>query len=304
MSSPHPKSPNESKRPRGSIYVITDKQIRQMGARYLSDVIDTVPGWYLFEDDSGVALIFANGKTGENSYILFMVNSLVVNNPNDGGEWIYQSLDLDNVKQIEFVTGPGSSLYGSNAVAGIINIITKEGEDVDGLQLTGRGGSYDTYETNALFGKTIEGLEVAAYVDYLNTGGFRGHVDRDQQSVYDELYNTHSSLAPGNMKGDAHQWDGQLTMKYKGFKFDGKYLGRKRDLPFGHFPKLDNRSWVDNRQYYLNLSYDNRIMEGLDFTAKMYRNQYLYSGTSQITSKGGPILTPTGPAIAPHDLFF
>ena len=269
------KIPQRIEKAPGSIYVVTDKQIRQMGARYLSDLIDTVPGWYLWETSYGEALIFADGGTGENSYILFMVNSLIVNNPTNGSGGFYQFLDLDNVKRIEFVTGPGSSLYGSNAVSGIINIITKEGEDVDGLQLTGRGGSYDTYETNVLFGKTIEGLEVAAYVDYLNTGGFRGHVDRDQQSVRDELYNTHSSLAPGNMKGDAHQWDGQLTMKYKGFKFDGKYLGRKRDLPFGFLPKLDNRSWIDYRQYYLNLSYDNRIMEGLDFTAKMYRNQSL-----------------------------
>ena len=65
---------------------------------------------------------------------------------------------------------------------------TKEGDDVDGLQLTARGGSFDTFEGSALFGKNINGLEVAAYVDYRTTDGFQGHVDRDRQSVLDERF--------------------------------------------------------------------------------------------------------------------
>ena len=282
----------------GSIYVVTDQQIRQMGARYLSDVIETVPGWSLWQYYYFGDVALARGVAGDGAnQILFMVNSQNVNNPRDGSGMWYQYMTLDNVKRIEFVTGAGSSLYGSGAMAGIVNVITKNGDDVDGLQITGRGGSYNTWEGNALFGKTIEGLEVAAYTDYLNTDGFQGHVDRDQQSVLDQKYGTHASLAPGNMKGDANQWDTQLTMKYKGFKFDGKYLGRNYDQPFGFRPILDNMSNLDFHQYYLNLSYDAKVMEGFDLLAKVYRSQYAEDGKWQGYPKGSLAGTPTGPTI-------
>ena len=286
--------------------MVTDKQIRQMGARYLKDVMETVPGWYLwqtFYGGGGAGMLARGALSPSSNQILIMVNSHVVNGPYMGGGGAYQYLDLDNVKRIEFVTGSGSALYGSGAMAGIVNIITKDGEDVDGLQLTGRGGSYNTWETNALFGKTIEGLEVAAYVDYLNTDGFRGHVDQDQQSELDQRWGTHASLAPGNMKGQADQWDAQLTMKYKGLKFDGKYIGRKHDFYFGVRPILDNMSKMDYQQYYLNLSYDATVMEGLDLLVKAFRNQYSSNSTWQVFPKDSLIGTPTGPTILSDNKF-
>ena len=288
----------------GSIYVVTDKQIYQMGARYLSDVIETVPGWFLGSWYYFGDIAYARGVSGAGSnQILFMVNSQNVDDPRNGSGLLYQYLTLDNVKRIEFVTGPGSSLYGSGAMAGVINVITKDGEDVDGLQVTGRGGSYHTWEGNALFGKSIEGLEVAAYADYLNTDGFQGQVEQDQQSVLDQRWGTHASLAPGNMKGDAHQGDSQLTIKYNDFKFDGKYLGRKWDQPFGIRPILDNMSEMDFHQYYLNLSYDKTLMEGLDLVAKVYRSQYVEDYTWQYYPKGSFIGTPTGPTILSDNMY-
>ena len=290
------KIPQRIEKAPGTIYVVTDRQIRQMGATYLIDVVETVPGWYVWKRWNGDAYVFARGITGaESNEVLFMVNSHPVNNVLNGGAiQLYSYLDLDNVKRIEFVSGPVSSLYGSGAGAGVINIITKEGEDVDGLQLTGRGGSYNTWEGNALFGKTIKDLEVAAYVDYRTTNGFRGYVERDQQSIYDEIYNTHGSIAPGNMKGDAYQWDAQLTLKYKGLKFDGKYIDRQRDWPFGMTPRLDKMSNGQEQGHYLNLSYDVTVTEGLDLMAKLYRNQDSYENNLQTFGKGTMIVTPFG----------
>ena len=288
----------------GSIYVVTDRQIREMGARYLKDVIDIVPGWFTIQWAWGEPYIFARGSSGnESDFILIMVNSQEVNNPSNGQAQVYAFVDLDNVKRIEFVTGPGSALYGSGAMGGIINIITKDGKDFDGLQLTGRGGSYNTFEGNALFGKTIEGLEIAAYGDYLNTDGFHGKVDQDYQSYLDKLWGTHASLAPGYTKGAANQLDGQLTVKYHDFKFDGKYLKRDRDLPFGWYATLDNMSKYDYWQYYLNLSYEKTIMEGLDLTAKVFRNQYSPNWKTQRASKGAFVRTPTGPVILSEDKY-
>ena len=87
-----------------------------------------------------------------------MINSLPQNDVYFGGG-SFGSMSLDNVQRIEFIRGPGSALYGTNAFSGVINIITKEAEDVDGLELTARGGSYDTQQYNILFGKDLNGLK-------------------------------------------------------------------------------------------------------------------------------------------------
>jgi outer membrane receptor protein involved in Fe transport len=293
------KIPQRIEKAPGTVYVVTDKQIRQMGARYLREVVETVPGWYVWQMWRGDVFYARNKAGGFSSEILFMMNSHQVNELFIGSATeTYANLDLDNVKRIEFVTGPGSSLYGSGAMAGIINIITKEGDDVDGLQVTGRGGSFNTWEGNALFGKTIHGLEVAAYADYRTTDGFQGHVDQDFQSVMDQRYGTHASLAPGNMKGDAYQWDAQLTLKYEGFKFDGKYIDKKRDWAFGWWtPTLDNISNQHNKDYYLNLSYDATPTEGLDLMVKAYRNQHSLDQVSQVFPEGSFMMTPSGPML-------
>ena len=157
-----------------------------------------------------------------------------------------------------------------------------------------------------LFGKTVKGLEVAAYLNYRNTEGFRGHVDQDQQGVLDERYGTHASLAPGNMKGDLYQWDAQLTLKYEGFKFDGKYIDKKRDYPFGWRPILDNMSNFYDKDYYLNLSYDVTPTEGLDLMVQAYRNQQKTGERTQMFPKGSLMMTPPpiGPMITSENRFY
>jgi outer membrane cobalamin receptor len=300
------KIPQRIEKAPGTIHVITEKQIRQMGARYLSEVVQTVPGWFVEQWFYGQTMFFVRGAAGTlSSRILFMMNSHQVNNVSLGtGIFSYANLDLENVKRIEFVNGPGSALYGSGAESGIINIITKEGEDIDGLQVMARGGSFDSWDGSALFGKNINGLEVAAYANYRSTEGYQGFVDQDQQSVLDQQYGTHASLAPGNMKGDLYQWDAQLTMKWKGFKFDGKYIDKKRDDPFGFRPILDNTSNFTDKDYYLNLSYDVTPTEGLDLMVKAYRNQQKTGEHAQMFPKGSIMMTPRGPMITQENRYY
>ncbi|RLD98090.1 MAG: TonB-dependent receptor, partial [Bacteroidetes bacterium] len=70
-----------------------------------------------------------------------MVNSHPLNENFTGGATsTHDIMMLDNVKRIEFIRGPGSALYGANAFAGVINIITKDAEDIDGWELTTRFG--------------------------------------------------------------------------------------------------------------------------------------------------------------------
>jgi len=276
------------------ITVITDKQIRQMGARDLSDVLQTVPGMNYYYHFYGTHVTYMRGLLDEGSArILIMINSHPLNeNYSGGATWTHDTLALDNVKRIEVIRGPASAVYGANAFAGVVNIITKEGADVNGWRLTARGGSYNTQQYNLLYGKTFNDLDIAFNYNYFTTNGFRGNVTEDQQTSLDRLFCTHASLAPGHMKGDDEKQDAQLTVQYKGLKFDGRYVDRDWDSPVGWRPILNKKSTFSVVDYYLNLSYEKSLWEGLDIIGKVYRDQNNYSVYLQTSPPGAVELTP------------
>jgi len=146
-------------------------------------------------------------------------------------QWGHATMPMDNVKRIEFVRGPGSALYGAGAYDGVINVITKGAEDIDGVEVTARGGSWDTQQYNLLFGKTISGLEAVLNFNYFKTHGHRAFIKEDHWTYWDRinalLYGLPPiSLAPGYTKGDEEKYDLALNLKFKGFTLDGRYVDR------------------------------------------------------------------------------
>ena len=281
-----------------SITVITDKQIRQMGARNLTDVLwRTVPSVNFskpsFERNE---VIIVRGTTALSS-VLLLINGHPVTRA-FGGDWryLYDDLIIDNIKRIEVIRGPGSALYGANAYHGVINVITKEAEDIDGVELTARGGSYDTQQYNLLYGKTFSDLEVAFDFNYLKTHGFRGLIEEDFQTQLDQIWVplgfAPASLAPGRTNSDLEKYDTQLTLNYKGFKFDGKYTDKKYDHPTSWTSALTNKTIYDGKGYSLTLSYETRIWEGLDLYGKVYRNKDEGTGDNQWFPPGHVTRTP------------
>jgi len=287
-----------------SISVITDRQIRQMGARHLADVLRTVPGIQVFYNSDGSSILNIRrvfGGAPSSSKVLFMLNSYPLNSTFFGGAtWDHDTLALDNVKRIEVIRGPGSALYGANAYIAVINVITKDAEDIDGFEITARGGSWDTQQYNLVYGKTFSDLEVAFNFNYFKTHGFRGRIEEDSATQFDQLTAPFripfgippASLAPGRMAGNDEKYDAQLTLKYKGFTFDGRYVDRERDLPVGWQNALNHKSITSNKNYYLNLCYEKNIREGLDLSGKVYSTfEERYSG-GQIYPPGFIVFTP------------
>jgi iron complex outermembrane receptor protein len=295
------------KKSAASISVVTDKQIRQMGAKDLMDVLRRAapsmgtPYYY-----SGVSCIAARGIVGSTTNnVLLMINSHPVNSIGTGGAtWVYDTLIVDNIKRIEVIRGPGSALYGANAFHGVINVITKEAEDIDGFELIARGGSYDTQQYNLLYGKTFSDLEVAFNFNYFKTHGFRGLIEGDSQTAQDQFWGAFgfapASLAPGRMAGDREKYDAALTLKYKGFKFDGKYVDKEWDMPVGWQAALNHESIASPKDYYLTLSYETNIWEGLNLYGKVYRNLYDASHDMQFYPPGHVLVTPAVPTAMPN----
>jgi len=293
-----------------SITVITDKQIRQMGAKHLADVLRAVPGFGQIHYYLGQRNFWVRGLGGTDSNgILIMINSHSIHEVQTGGAtWTHDHLILDNVSRIEFIRGPGSALYGANAFYGVINIITKDAEAIDGFELTARGGSWDTQQYNLLFGKTFSDLEVAFNFNYFKTHGHRAFVEEDLQTFLDGIWTPFgfapASLAPGRTNGDDETYDVALNLKYKGFTFDGRYIDRERYFPFSWVPALNEGSISAPADYYINFSYETSILETLELFVKVYRNRIKLDTDMQVHPPGFVGLTPTGPAIWQEGLLF
>ncbi len=128
-----------------NISVISEEDIRNSGKQFLPEILETVPGAVVNWTGSrgSVANIYLRG--GRTGSVLVMIDGVRVKDPmSTGGSVDISDIPLYNVERIEIVRGAMSSLYGSDAALGVINIITKKKQD-NNLVLSGEGGSHGTY---------------------------------------------------------------------------------------------------------------------------------------------------------------
>ncbi|MGR3176796.1 MAG: TonB-dependent receptor plug domain-containing protein, partial [Candidatus Anammoxibacter sp.] len=167
------------------ITVITAEEIYNIGARTLTDILMIVPGFNIIKDASfGVKQFGTRGIRRADEKIKVLVDGHSLNMPfNGSAATFFDDLSLKNVKRIEIIRGPGSALYGANAFLAVINIITKDADDIDGVELASGFGSFDTQEYSILFGKTFSGIGVSGFIDYYNTNGLSDTIKEDALSV-------------------------------------------------------------------------------------------------------------------------
>lgn len=129
-----------------TINVITEQQLDNGQYQRVSDALATVPGINISRTSAnGESNVFLRGLGSQN--ILVMIDGVVVNDPSTPGRsFDFSTLDTLNVERIEVLKGPQSTLYGSNAMAGVIQVFTKKGGPQK-TTLTLEGGSYEHIKT-------------------------------------------------------------------------------------------------------------------------------------------------------------
>src|SRR5216117_336369 len=126
-----------------AIQVITQEEIHRSGASSLPEALRLAPNLQVAQMDSRQWAISARGfnNTLANK-LLVMIDGRTIYTPLYAGVfWDVQNLLLEDIDRIEVVSGPGGTLWGANAVNGVINIITRSAKDTQGLLVTGGGGS-------------------------------------------------------------------------------------------------------------------------------------------------------------------
>jgi iron complex outermembrane recepter protein len=158
-----------------AVFVITDEDIRRSGARTFPEILRMAPGIQVAQVDSSK---WAVGSRGQNDLfsdkLLVMMDGRTLYSPvNSGVFWDIQDYLLEDIERIEVVRGPGGTLWGANAVNGVINIITKSARDTVGTYATGGGGTDPLGFGGARYGGQLS--ENGFYRAYVNYSAYGHH---------------------------------------------------------------------------------------------------------------------------------
>ena len=140
-----------------AVFVINQEDIRHSGATTIPDLLRMVPGVQVASIDGNSWAVSIRGFNGTfANKLLVMIDGRSVYTPLYGGVyWDVQDLPLENIERIEVIRGSGGTMWGANAVNGVINIITRSAQDTKGGLLTGLTGSQERATVTARYGAGI-----------------------------------------------------------------------------------------------------------------------------------------------------
>ena len=265
-----------------SVTIVTADEIKKYGDRTLADVLRSVPGFNVSYDRDYAFLGTRGLSLGDfNDRVLLLVDGHRVNNNYNDGAAIGTDfiLDVDLIDHVEVIRGPGSVLYGNNAFFGVINVVTRKGQQLNGVEASTEYGSFDSYKARVSFGKLFtNGVQMLLSGTYYDSGG--------QSSLYypafDQRINPGNYLASNN--GVAQDMDGDLfgslfgSLGYGDFTLEGAFNHREKVNPTAQlsttFNDPDLRT-VDERGY-TSLKYAHSFPEVVDVTAQIYYDRYVH----------------------------
>ena len=157
-----------------AIYVITAEDIRRSGATTIPDALRMAPGVQVAQIDSSKWAVSIRGFNGRFARkLLVMIDGRSVYSPMFAGVyWEANDVLLEDIDRIEIIRGPGATMWGSNAVNGVVNIITKHTRDTRGVTVTTGGGNQEGGFGSARFGgEAGDGLHYRFYSKYFSRSG-------------------------------------------------------------------------------------------------------------------------------------
>ncbi|HZT75332.1 MAG TPA: TonB-dependent receptor [Vicinamibacterales bacterium] len=198
-----------------AVFVITSDDIRRSGATSIPEALRLAPGVQVARINGGTWAIGIRGFADRLARsILVLIDGRAVYSPLFAGTyWENQDTLLEDVDRIEVIRGPGGTLWGANAVNGIINIITKRAKDTQGIYASAGGGSADRGFGAVRYGGTAGAAAYRGYFKALDRGP-ESHVDGNEYDGWREAqggFRADWALAEGRsvtVQGDAY--DGRL----------------------------------------------------------------------------------------------
>ena len=212
------------------VTLITEEMISMSGARNLKELLTAyVPGMSHIECNEEMNIAMRGIYASRQEKMLIMLNGHRMNSYSTNAAAPDFSISLEKVKQIEVLRGPASSLYGGVALTAVINIITKEAADVDGLMIKASGGNHGQFKGDLLFGKRYMNLSILAWASLYRSTGESFEVGYDDQP-YALIPNPGTITIGGYNHKPTH--DLGLTLQWKDLTFTFNNTFSKTMAPY------------------------------------------------------------------------
>jgi iron complex outermembrane receptor protein len=249
-----------------AVFVITQEMIKHSAVNNIPDLLRLVPGLEVARLDSNKWAVSSRGFNGQYAkYMLVQIDGRAVYNQFYSGViWAMQDVPLQDIERIEVVRGPGATVWGANAVNGVINIITKTANDTQGVLAYGGTGTEDRgFSTLRYGGKIGDDLHYRVYgKQFERDGGYLFGPEADDWRQ-----------ARGGFRADwTPTCDDVITLQ--GDMFDGD-SGERRLVPFAVFPFAAPLSY-DNHDQGQNcvLRWSRIIDDDSDWSVQTYYDRW------------------------------
>ncbi|MDR0965576.1 MAG: PEGA domain-containing protein [Myxococcales bacterium] len=268
-----------------SVTVISSDEIQAFGYSTLPEALRAVRGLY-FSNDRMYESIGMRGISppgGYNSRILILYNGHALNDAYTGQAYIGRdfSIDLADVERIEVIRGPVSAIYGSSAVFGAINIVTRSNLGDRNAEVTGSAGT----------SQTVSGRATGAYTsknfDIIVSGGAYRSLNESNMSFDEARQLRPLQELPADTKlTNLENQDGERAyhadarVRLGDFTLQGYVNSRKKDLGTGNYTTAINRpgAFVNDLRGFIEGRFDKKMKQG-DFSARFYFDVMNYNAT-------------------------
>ncbi len=234
------------------VSVITAEDIKATGTTNLTEILQSLPGVYIRHNLFGFRpQVTMRGANSTNTLLLINGASFKDLAWSTGIFW--KGLPANMIERVEVIRGPGSALFGSDAAAGVINVITKTAGKITQSEAGVRAGSFDSQEAWVQHGAQWNGFDIALTADVSHTDGHRPFYGADAQSARGDV-----SYAPGHADTGWDNQDIRFSMGQGSWRLLADYTRHSNlDTGLTGAGVLDPQTSASDNQTSLALLYNN-----------------------------------------------
>ena len=240
-----------------SIEILTEQDLLDSGAQSLPDALISLPGVYGTQNGGagGATAIYLRG--GAPRYTLILIDGIRLNDSLDPNGYDLSNFDMSNIERVEILKGAQSSLYGADAMSGVINIITKKGSGAPSLDLNIEKGSYESNRIGINLSEGTESFYFNFGANLFENDGF-SHTKSDPDK--DSFLNKTLNLRIGGKTSSDSEWSISTRFNSADAEYDSGSFGKNQQISFASIKQhlMNGKIISELKPSYkvLKLSYD------------------------------------------------
>lgn len=270
-----------------SVTIITSEDIEQYGYRTIYEALISVRG-FQGSYDRNYFSVGARGFSREGDYnnrLLMLVDGHRLNDDFYGQAYpgLAVGIPMAAIERIEIVRGPGSALYGSNAMLAVINLVTKTGQTLDRIHVRGEAGSWGRKSTAVEFGRRLAGdVDVLLAAEWHDISG--------QNLFFPEFAapETNDGLSEG-LDWERH-WGAYGKISFGDLRLISSVSVRDKGIPTGAWDILFNtENYTKDGRFFADVQYDRDLSAYTYLRARAYYDRAWYSGDYPYSQEDGGV---------------